>query len=161
MSKSKYNVVNPDALADQYGADAVRLFEMFLGPIEQSKPWDTQGMSGVVGFLKKSVRLMEKRHGGEASAEELRTLHGLIDKLQRDVETLSFNTSVSAMMIAVNAWWRNAAAGRNNLARFRRAPRAFCAAHGGGPLGGIGRLKAAWCWPPTRCSSRNTWSRTA
>ncbi|MGA1398048.1 MAG: leucine--tRNA ligase, partial [Schleiferiaceae bacterium] len=104
MSKSKYNVVNPDALADQYGADAVRLFEMFLGPIEQSKPWDTQGMSGVVGFLKKSVRLMEKRHTGAASTEELRTLHGLIDKLQRDVETLSFNTSVSAMMIAVNAW---------------------------------------------------------
>jgi leucyl-tRNA synthetase len=104
MSKSKYNVVNPDALADQHGADAVRLFEMFLGPIEQSKPWDTQGMSGVVGFLKKSVRLMEKRHNGEASADELRTLHQLIDKLQRDVETLSFNTSVSAMMIAVNAW---------------------------------------------------------
>ena len=104
MSKSKYNVVNPDALADQYGADAVRLFEMFLGPIEQSKPWDTQGMSGVVGFLKKSVRLMEKRHDGEATPEELRTLHQLIDKLQRDVETLSFNTSVSAMMIAVNAW---------------------------------------------------------
>jgi len=104
MSKSKYNVVNPDALADQYGADAVRLFEMFLGPIEQSKPWDTQGMSGVVGFLKKSVRLMEKRHDGAASADELRILHQLIDKLQRDVETLSFNTSVSAMMIAVNAW---------------------------------------------------------
>jgi len=104
MSKSKYNVVNPDALADQYGADAVRLFEMFLGPIEQSKPWDTQGMAGVVGFLKKSVRLMEKRHAGEASTEELRALHGLIEKLQRDVETLSFNTSVSAMMIAVNAW---------------------------------------------------------
>jgi leucyl-tRNA synthetase len=104
MSKSKYNVVNPDALADQYGADAVRLFEMFLGPIEQSKPWDTQGMSGVVGFLKKSVRLMEKCHDGEATPEELRTLHQLIDKLQRDVETLSFNTSVSAMMIAVNAW---------------------------------------------------------
>ncbi len=104
MSKSKYNVVNPDALADQYGADAVRLFEMFLGPIEQSKPWDTQGMSGVVGFLKKSVRLMDKIHGGEATPEELRTLHQLIDKMQRDVETLSFNTSVSAMMIAVNAW---------------------------------------------------------
>ena len=104
MSKSKYNVVNPDALADQHGADAVRLFEMFLGPIEQSKPWDTQGMSGVVGFLKKSVRLMEKRHDGEATPEELRTLHQLIDKLQRDVETLSFNTSVSAMMIAVNTW---------------------------------------------------------
>jgi leucyl-tRNA synthetase len=104
MSKSKYNVVNPDALADQHGADAVRLFEMFLGPIEQSKPWDTQGMSGVVGFLKKSVRLMEKGHDGEASADELRALHTLIDKLQRDVETLSFNTSVSAMMIAVNAW---------------------------------------------------------
>ena len=104
MSKSKYNVVNPDALADQHGADAVRLFEMFLGPIEQSKPWDTQGMTGVVGFLKKSVRLMEKRHDGDATPEELRTLHQLIDKLQRDVETLSFNTSVSAMMIAVNAW---------------------------------------------------------
>ena len=104
MSKSKYNVVNPDALADQHGADAVRLFEMFLGPIEQSKPWDTQGMSGVVGFLKKAVRLMEKGHDGEASTEELRALHTLIDKLQRDVETLSFNTSVSAMMIAVNAW---------------------------------------------------------
>ena len=104
MSKSKYNVVNPDALADQHGADAVRLFEMFLGPIEQSKPWDTQGMSGVVGFLKKSVRLVEKGHDGDASAEELTALHTLIDKLQRDVETLSFNTSVSAMMIAVNAW---------------------------------------------------------
>ena len=104
MSKSKYNVVNPDALADQHGADAVRLFEMFLGPIEQSKPWDSQGMSGVVSFLKKSARMLLKRQRGEASEEELRILHHLIDKLQRDVETLSFNTSVSAMMIAVNAW---------------------------------------------------------
>jgi leucyl-tRNA synthetase len=104
MSKSKYNVVNPDALADQHGADAVRLFEMFLGPIEQSKPWDSQGMSGVVSFLKKSARMLPKRQRGEASEEELRILHHLIDKLQRDVETLSFNTSVSAMMIAVNAW---------------------------------------------------------
>jgi len=104
MSKSKYNVVNPDALADQHGADAVRLFEMFLGPIEQSKPWDTQGMSGVISFLKKSARMLPKRQRGKASAEELRILHHLIDKLQRDVETLSFNTSVSAMMIAVNAW---------------------------------------------------------
>ncbi len=104
MSKSKYNVVNPDALADQHGADAVRLFEMFLGPIEQSKPWDTQGMSGVISFLKKSARMLPKRQRGEASEEELCILHHLIDKLQRDVETLSFNTSVSAMMIAVNAW---------------------------------------------------------
>jgi leucyl-tRNA synthetase len=104
MSKSKYNVVNPDALADQHGADAVRLFEMFLGPIEQSKPWDSQGMSGVVSFLKKSARMLPKRQRGKASEEELRILHHLIDKLQRDVETLSFNTSVSAMMIAVNAW---------------------------------------------------------
>lgn len=104
MSKSKYNVVNPDALADQHGADAVRLFEMFLGPIEQSKPWDSQGMSGVVSFLKKSARMLLKRQRGEASNEELRILHHLMDKLQRDVETLSFNTSVSAMMIAVNAW---------------------------------------------------------
>ena len=104
MSKSKYNVVNPDALADQHGADAVRLFEMFLGPIEQSKPWDSQGMSGVISFLKKSARMLPKRQRGEASEEELRILHHLIDKLQRDVETLSFNTSVSAMMIAVNAW---------------------------------------------------------
>ena len=104
MSKSKYNVVNPDALADQHGADAVRLFEMFLGPIEQSKPWDSQGMSGVISFLKKSARMLPKRQRGEASEEELRILHHLMDKLQRDVETLSFNTSVSAMMIAVNAW---------------------------------------------------------
>ena len=104
MSKSKYNVVNPDALADQHGADAVRLFEMFLGPIEQSKPWDSHGMSGVISFLKKSARMLPKRQRGEASEEELRILHHLMDKLQRDVETLSFNTSVSAMMIAVNAW---------------------------------------------------------
>ena len=104
MSKSKYNVVNPDPLADQHGADAVRLFEMFLGPIEQSKPWDSQGMSGVISFLKKSARMLPKRQRGEASEEELRILHHLMDKLQRDVETLSFNTSVSAMMIAVNAW---------------------------------------------------------
>lgn len=104
MSKTKHNVINPDSICELHGADALRLYEMFLGPLEQSKPWDTNGLSGVTGFLRKVSRLMDKRHAGAASKEELKTLHKLIDKIQRDMESLSFNTSVSAMMIAVNEW---------------------------------------------------------
>ena len=107
MSKSKYNVVNPDQICDQYGADTLRMYEMFLGPIEQAKPWNTSGISGVHSFLKKMWRLY---HNGQdfvlseedPSAEALKTLHQTIKKVTEDIERFSFNTCVSALMICVN-----------------------------------------------------------
>lgn len=107
MSKSMYNVVNPDMICDTYGADTLRLYEMFLGPLEQSKPWDTKGIDGVNRFLKRVWRMFYDRDGfivtdGKASAEELKTLHKLIGKVRTDIEAFSFNTAVSAFMIAVN-----------------------------------------------------------
>ena len=107
MSKSMYNVVNPDMICDTYGADTLRLYEMFLGPLEQSKPWDTKGIDGVNRFLKRVWRMFYDRDGfivteGKASAEELKSLHKLIGKVRSDIEAFSFNTAVSAFMIAVN-----------------------------------------------------------
>jgi leucyl-tRNA synthetase len=108
MSKSKYNVVNPDVLIDKYGADALRLYEMFLGPLEQFKPWNTNGISGVATFLKKFWRLFHPEDGAlavteePASPAELKALHRVIQKVAQDVEKFSFNTSVSTFMIAVN-----------------------------------------------------------
>ena len=107
MSKSKYNVVNPDDICDEYGADALRLYEMFLGPLEQSKPWNTQGLSGVYGFLKKFYNLyfdgdMFSVSEEEPTKEEYKILHTLIKKFLYDVQNFSFNTSVSQFMIAVN-----------------------------------------------------------
>jgi len=108
MSKSFYNVVNPDVLIDKYGADALRLYEMFLGPLEQFKPWNTNGISGVATFLKKFWRLFHPEDGPlaitdePASPAELKTLHKVIQKVAQDVEKFSFNTSVSTFMIAVN-----------------------------------------------------------
>jgi leucyl-tRNA synthetase len=108
MSKSKYNVINPNEVVEKYGADAFRLYEMFLGPIEQSKPWDTQGIDGVYRFLKKLWRLFYDENGtwivsnDAASTDELKVLHRTIKKVEEDMERISFNTSVSAFMICVN-----------------------------------------------------------
>tara|TARA_R110001632_G_scaffold102272_3_gene210346 strand:- start:5539 stop:8958 length:3420 start_codon:yes stop_codon:yes gene_type:complete len=107
MSKSKYNVVNPDAICEEYGADSLRLFEMFLGPLEQAKPWKTSGISGVHSFLKKLWKLYYNDEVFEVSdakptADELKTLHKTIKKVEEDIENFSFNTSVSTFMIAVN-----------------------------------------------------------
>lgn len=107
MSKSKYNVVNPDDIAEEYGADCLRLYEMFLGPLEQSKPWNTQGLSGVYGFLKKFYNLYFDGDNFSVSDEEptkaeLKVLHTLIKKFTFDIQNFSFNTSVSQFMIAVN-----------------------------------------------------------
>ena len=107
MSKSMFNVVNPDMICDTYGADTLRLYEMFLGPLEQSKPWDTKGIDGVNRFLKKVWRLFYDRDGlivrdEKATPEELKALHKLIGKVRVDIEAFSFNTAVSAFMIAVN-----------------------------------------------------------
>lgn len=107
MSKSKYNVVNPDDICEEYGADCLRLYEMFLGPLEQSKPWNTQGLSGVYGFLKKFYNLYFDGDtfsvsDEEPTKEELKILHTLIKKVIYDIENFSFNTSVSQFMIAVN-----------------------------------------------------------
>ena len=107
MSKSMFNVVNPDDICDTYGADTLRLYEMFLGPIEQSKPWDTKGIDGVNRFLKKFWRLFYGKDGlvvtdEKASPAELKALHKLIGKEQEDIEALSYNTNISAFMIALN-----------------------------------------------------------
>ena len=107
MSKSMFNVVNPDMICDSYGADTLRLYEMFLGPLEQSKPWDTKGIDGVNRFLKKVWRMFYDRDGfivndEKATPEELKALHKLIGKVRTDIESFSFNTAVSAFMIAVN-----------------------------------------------------------
>ncbi|MBM1104804.1 leucine--tRNA ligase [Aurantibacter crassamenti] len=109
MSKSKYNVVNPDAICEEYGADSLRLYEMFLGPLEQSKPWNTAGITGVHSFLKKLWKLY---HSGANSSfvisdatptkDSYKTLHKTIKKVEEDIENFSFNTSVSTFMICVN-----------------------------------------------------------
>ncbi|PJA04959.1 MAG: leucine--tRNA ligase [Flavobacteriales bacterium CG_4_10_14_0_2_um_filter_35_18] len=109
MSKSKYNVVNPDQICEEYGADSLRLFEMFLGPLEQAKPWNTAGITGVHSFLKKLWKLYHLGADGafyvsdnQATNEEYKTLHKTIKKVEEDIENFSFNTSVSTFMIAVN-----------------------------------------------------------
>jgi leucyl-tRNA synthetase len=108
MSKSKYNVVSPDLIVEKYGADTLRMYEMFLGPLEQFKPWNTNGISGVNSFLRKLWRLFHDAEGNfavsdaEPTKEELKTLHKTIKKVQEDVEAFSFNTSVSTFMVCVN-----------------------------------------------------------
>ena len=108
MSKSMFNVVNPDNICNDYGADTLRLYEMFLGPLEQSKPWDTKGIDGVNRFLRKLWKMFFNREGElcvvdeNPSAAELKALHKLIKKVGDDIEAFSFNTSVSAFMIALN-----------------------------------------------------------
>ncbi|MVZ66095.1 leucine--tRNA ligase [Sphingobacterium sp. DK4209] len=108
MSKSKYNVVNPDDIISQYGADTLRLYEMFLGPLEQAKPWNTNGIEGVYKFLRKVWRLFHDAEGNfhvsdeEPSKAEFKALHKIIKKVEDDIERFSFNTSVSAFMICVN-----------------------------------------------------------
>ncbi|MCR9085086.1 MAG: class I tRNA ligase family protein, partial [Cyclobacteriaceae bacterium] len=108
MSKSKYNVVNPDDIIERYGADTLRLYEMFLGPLEQFKPWNTNGIDGVFKFLRKLWNLYHDGNGEfavsdeKATKEELKALHKAIKKMEEDMENYSFNTSVSSFMICVN-----------------------------------------------------------
>src|SRR5574344_238925 len=108
MSKSMFNVVNPDMIVERYGADTLRMYEMFLGPVEQSKPWDTNGIDGVHRFLKKLWALFYNRDGAfliedkEATKDELKAIHKLIKKIGSDIEQFSYNTSISAFMICVN-----------------------------------------------------------
>jgi len=108
MSKSMYNVVNPDTIVEKYGADTLRMYEMFLGPLEQSKPWDTNGIEGVHRFLRKFWKLYHNSQNEyvitteKPTNAELKVLHKLIKKVEEDIESFSFNTSVSAFMICVN-----------------------------------------------------------
>ena len=107
MSKSMYNVVNPDDIIEEFGADTLRLYEMFLGPLEAHKPWDTQGIDGVFKFLKKFWRLYVNDDkliitDEEPTKEELKTLHKTIKKIESDIENFSFNTSIPAFMICTN-----------------------------------------------------------
>ncbi|MBQ9439166.1 MAG: leucine--tRNA ligase [Paludibacteraceae bacterium] len=102
MSKTFYNVVNPDDIVEHYGADTLRLYEMFLGPIEQSKPWDTNGIDGVHRFLKRLWSMYDNITDTEPNADELKSLHKLIKKVTQDIEGFSFNTSIPAFMICQN-----------------------------------------------------------
>ena len=108
MSKSKYNVVNPDDICKTYGADTLRLYEMFLGPLEQAKPWNTAGITGVHNFIKKLWKLYHNKENSFSVSEttptkdHLKALHKTIRKVQEDIENFSFNTSVSTFMICVN-----------------------------------------------------------
>ena len=102
MSKSMFNVVNPDMIVEKYGADTLRLYEMFLGPVEASKPWDTNGIDGCHRFLKKFWNLYNEVDDKEATAEQLKSVHKLIKKVSEDIEKFSYNTSISAFMICVN-----------------------------------------------------------
>ena len=107
MSKSYYNVQNPDALVEKYGADTLRCYEMFLGPLEQHKPWDTKGITGVYGFLKKFWKLFYKEGKFKVSkdspnSQELKIIHKTIKKTKEDIDRFSFNTPVSNFMICVN-----------------------------------------------------------
>lgn len=108
MSKSKYNVVNPDDIIEQYGADTLRVYEMFLGPLEQAKPWNTNGIDGVNRFLRRVWALFHDQDGkwavsdAEPTKQEMKSLHKIIHKVEEDIERFSFNTSVSAFMICVN-----------------------------------------------------------
>ncbi|MCO5249433.1 MAG: leucine--tRNA ligase [Chitinophagales bacterium] len=121
MSKSKFNVVNPDDMIGEYGADTFRMFEMFLGPIEAHKPWDINGIEGVSKFVRKVWRLYNIDENGqanfneEASKEELKVLHKAIKKAEEDIERFSFNTVVSGLMIAVNEWTKMKKLGRATL----------------------------------------------
>jgi leucyl-tRNA synthetase len=107
MSKSMFNVVNPDDIVESYGADTLRLYEMFLGPLEQSKPWDTNGIDGVYRFLRRFWNLFFEGdklalQDSEPTRDELKSIHKLIKKVTTDIETFSFNTAVSAFMICAN-----------------------------------------------------------
>jgi leucyl-tRNA synthetase len=108
MSKSKFNTIDPTDLVEKFGADTFRMYEMFLGPVDQSKPWDTKGIEGVHRFLKKLWRLFFDEMKGKvwneekATAAELKVLHRTIKKIEEDTERFSFNTAVSAFMICVN-----------------------------------------------------------
>jgi leucyl-tRNA synthetase len=108
MSKSKYNVINPDDVVEKYGADTFRMYEMFLGPVEQSKPWDTKGIDGVSKFLRKLWSLSHNEEGkyivtdDEPTKEELKILHTCIKQINQDIERFSFNTCVSAFMVCAN-----------------------------------------------------------
>ena len=123
MSKSMYNVVNPDDIVEDYGADTLRLYEMFLGPIEQSKPWDTNGIDGSNRFLKKLWGHFIKTMDAEQkpmTPEELKTMHKLIKKVTQDIENFSFNTSISAFMVALNELTAQKSVSRDAMELFTR-----------------------------------------
>lgn len=135
MSKSMFNVVNPDTIIEEYGADTLRLYEMFLGPLEFSKPWDTQGIDGVYKFLRKFWRLFQVGEDFSVSdeipsREELKVLHKTIKKVEYDIENFSFNTSIPAFMICTNELTALKCNKRAILEPPRDRSRSFCPTHG-------------------------------
>lgn len=120
MSKSMFNVVNPDVIVEKYGADTLRLYEMFLGPVEQSKPWDTNGIDGVNRFLRKLWSIFGRRKEMERSSQEKKIMHTLIKKVTKDIENFSFNTSIAAFMIAVNELGKSSEVSVDSMDEFAR-----------------------------------------
>ena len=167
MSKSFYNVVNPDYIVDNYGADTLRMYEMFLGPLEQSKPWDTNGIDGVHKFLRRFWRLFFDRDGQlcvtdeKATEKELRTLHKTIKKVSEDIENFSFNTSVAAFMICLNELGE---CSKRSARTADRAARPLRPAHRRGAVGRApdtpNRSAPPLTRPSTRSTSRSTPSNT-
>ena len=155
MSKSRGNVVNPDEIMDQFGADAVRLYEMFMGPLEAVKPWSTRGVEGVTRFLERAWRLMVNEEGRLSSTvvgtvptlEHQRLLHQTIKKVTEDIEGLRFNTAISQMMVFTNEMTKAEQRSRALLEPFVLDPGTFRAPSGGRIVGGAGspaeRLSAA------------------
>lgn len=118
MSKSMYNVVNPDMIIENYGADTLRMYEMFLGPLEQSKPWDTNGIDGVHKFLKRLWRICQGSNAAKPTQKELKSLHKAIKKVNEDIESFSFNTAVSAFMICLNEFYDQKSTSKELLSQF-------------------------------------------
>ncbi len=157
MSKSMFNVVNPDNIVEQYGADTLRLYEMFLGPVEASKPWDTNGIDGCFRFLKKFWKLYQQElNDGEPSKESLKSVHRLIKKVTGDIEQFSYNTAISAFMICVNELGQQKCASRELLKKMivliaPFAPHSWAARRrvSAMPHGRRGKRLTSW---RTRCS---------
>lgn len=118
MSKSMFNVVNPDMIIENYGADTLRMYEMFLGPLEQSKPWDTNGIDGVHKFLKRLWRICETANDAKPNEKELKSLHKTIKKVTEDIENFSMNTAVSAFMICLNEFYEQKTTSKEALLPF-------------------------------------------
>ena len=123
MSKTLKNVINPDDVTSKYGADSLRLYEMFMGPLDVTKPWDDKGVKGVFGFLSRAFRFIsnpENISAGEEDPEVLKSLHQTIKKVQNDIETLRFNTAISAMMIFMNLAIKKGRITHNSALTFTR-----------------------------------------
>ncbi len=166
MSKSKFNVVNPDDIVERYGADTLRLYEMFLGPLEQAKPWNTNGIDGTFRFIRKLWRLFYNENGQwivkdtEPTKDELRVLHKTIKKVQEDIENFSFNTAVSAFMMCVNELGTLKSSKKSILTELVVLLSPYAPHITEELYAALGHEQGRFPWPPSRYGSSSTSSTT-